>query len=146
MEKVLYVRPLSITNHQTIREKRFIGEIALLLSGYSFWEIRELSSEVDQTRQNERHIVAAVDSLTKIMQRIQEHIVAIDKYFEELNAELDVLTLEVYLQSLAETVGKKRKNYCRIWTLSPTVFMMQYQKRLVLVWSIQEPCMLHYPN
>ena len=107
MEKILYVQPLSITNHQTIRDKRFIGEIALLLSGYSFWEIRELSYEVDQNRQNQRHILAAVDGLTKITQRIQEHIQSIDEYFAELKGELDIMTLEMYIQSLSHTIETK---------------------------------------
>ena len=91
VERYLYVQPLTVTNHQRNKNKRFIGEFALLLSGFDFYEVRELSSEMSQVWQNEGHITAVVDGMTKIKDRIQETLGEIDDYIIKLKEDLDLL-------------------------------------------------------
>ena len=94
VEKILYVQPLTVTK----RNRRFIGEIALLLSGFSFYEVQQLSSEVDQVKQNQKHLIAAVSGLTRIMRNVASHLEDMDNYIRGFKRDIDVLHFELYIE------------------------------------------------
>ena len=66
--------PIASSTRDTIHDrskKQILGAISLLFSAYNFYEIQQLSSEVDHLKQNQRHIITsskALDEAAKTMQ------------------------------------------------------------------------------
>ena len=71
LKKVVKAEPIRLAvDHE--RYKRFIGELALLLSGYSVIEIQYLSSRMDKVEQAQSHIIAAVEGLSHVVEKLQK--------------------------------------------------------------------------
>lgn len=72
VQQIFRSAPIASSTRDTIHDKRqILGAISLLFSAYNFYEIQQLSSEVDTLKQNQCHIITAIKALadaTKIVQ------------------------------------------------------------------------------
>lgn len=66
VQQILRSVPIGSSTHYTIHERKKrqgLGIISLIFSIYNQVEIQQLSSEVDNLRQNQRHIITSIKAL-----------------------------------------------------------------------------------
>ena len=60
-----------------------------------------------QEKQNQKHLTDAVSGITKVMGNIQNHLENMDRYIRGLKREIDVVHMEMYIESMAGIIESK---------------------------------------
>ena len=74
LDEVLGGQPINVRENRGKRQilTTIAAGLSLLLSGYNTYELQRISSEVDRVEENQRHLVKAVEGLTRVVGRIQK--------------------------------------------------------------------------
>ena len=62
---------------------------------------------MDQTKQNQKHLIAAVSGLTRIIKNIQNHLEDMDNNIRSLRRDMDIIHMEMYIESMAGLIESK---------------------------------------
>ena len=85
--------PTSTVTH-TRYKRGWLDGFFVAFSTYNFFQIRQLSSSVDQLKQNQRHIVTAIKHLTTVAGNIANNVVALYDTVKTLGSHLAALEFE----------------------------------------------------
>lgn len=85
------------------REKRqALGIISLLFSVYNQREIQQLSSEVDNLSQNQRHIITSIKALAEATEKVQSNFLTLANETRELEKRVTLAGLESQIIETAQ--------------------------------------------
>lgn len=106
LRKILKAYPMLLPAEHS-GYKRFIAELVLLLSLYSAIEVSYFSSEVNQIEQAQRHIIAAIEELFHVVDRIQQQLQMIDEELQKTDAKATFKEVEFQIQTAATIITVK---------------------------------------
>ena len=92
---LLYARPIRVTNQTSVnlREKQsFSGVLSLKWDFFNTYEIREISSDVDQLKMHQKHLVAAAKGLAKTLGMVQQYQIYLEQAIYQMR---DIFSLEI---------------------------------------------------
>lgn len=105
MMSIVYAEPISVTHARNTRG--ILDAISLIWSGYNSYQIRELSSEAAELRNNQKHLLVALQGVTEATRNMQKQVTEIGTVFDQMKAINEVRHFELKICNFLETIEQK---------------------------------------